>query len=155
MKSTHMRFPGVVPLLTAVVLLLGGGSAAVAGNGGTLVFQGDSTFHGPHGGQAIQAAVVETDTGKVVAKQSGTVSKTADPSFSFTFPGVLEKGKSFEVQYWIDSNFGGGTVGHCDSKEHDHQWNVKLGVADGNNVTYTDRHRPSQTTSVCKTFSGM
>ena len=64
-------------------------SAVFAAADSNLVFNGDASFNGPHGGQAIAVAVVRADDGKVVAKQSGTVSKTANPSFSFTFNGVL------------------------------------------------------------------
>lgn len=143
----------VVRSLMLAVLLVGGSSTVMSASAGDLVFQGDASFHGAHGGQAIQVAVVESDTGKVVAKQSGTVSKTADPAFSFTFPGVLEAGKPYEVHYWIDSNFGGGTVGHCDDKSHDHQWNVSLGTVDGGNMTHVEKHRPAETSDVCKTFN--
>ena len=40
---------------------------------------------------------------------SSVVSATADPSFSFNFPDRLNEGKTYHLDYWIDSNFGGGT----------------------------------------------
>ncbi len=138
-------------VLAAASLLLGGGSAAMAAAKSNLVFSGDASFNGAHGGQAIAVAVVRVKDGKVVAKKSGTVSKTANPSFSFTFNGVLENGKAYDVDYWIDSNFGGGTKGVCDSKNHDHQWRVSLGTVSGN-VTHTEKHRPAQTADVCNAF---
>ncbi len=116
-----------------------------------LTFSGDASFHGAHGGQPIHVAVVSVDDGEVVATQSGTVSKTADPSFSFTFSDVLEDGKVYEVHYWIDSNFGGGSVGVCDPKARDHQWNVSLGTVTGD-VSHTEKHRPAETSDVCETF---
>jgi len=139
-----------IMLLAVAVLLLGGLTAMAAGTS-DLVFSGDGSFHGAHGGQPIHVAVVRTDDGEVVAKQSGTVSKTADPSFSFTFAGVLENGKTYEVDYWIDSNFGGGTVGVCDPKARDHQWKVPLGTVSGS-VALRDKHRPAETSDVCETF---
>lgn len=151
MKQADMRSFSLAGVLVAAALLLGGASSAMGGEMANLVFQGDGSFNGAHGGQAIQVAVVEADSGKVVAKQSGTVSKTADPSFSFTFSGVLETGKSYDVDYWIDSNFGGGTVGVCDPKAHDHQWKVPLGTVSGS-VALREKHRPAETSDVCETF---
>jgi hypothetical protein len=141
----------IAVLLLAVAVLLPGGPKAMAAETSDLVFSGDVSFHGAHGGQPIHVAVVSVDDGKVVATQSGTVSKTADPSFSFTFPGVLENGKAYEVDYWIDSNFGGGTVGVCDPKAHDHQWKVPLGTVSGN-VALREKHRPAETSDVCASF---
>ncbi|MFZ0486565.1 MAG: hypothetical protein WAL83_06170 [Arenicellales bacterium] len=154
MKQVNMRSFSLAGALMAAALLLGGASSAMGGEMANLVFQGDGSFNGAHGGQAIQVAVVEADSGKVVATQSGTVSKTADPSFSFTFSGVLETGKSYDVDYWIDSNFGGGSAGACDPKAHDHQWKVPLGAVTGD-VTHTEKHRPAETTDVCDVFSKM
>jgi hypothetical protein len=159
------RIPMVLPLLAAAAALLlllpgcsssGGsmGGGTMSGGAYTLTFQGNGTFNGPHGGQAIQAALIDADTGKVVAKESGTVSKTADPSFSFTFEHALKPGTHYDVDYWIDSNFGGGTVGVCDAKIHDHQWNVKLGEV-SSDVTHVETHRPRETSSVCDVFSKM
>jgi hypothetical protein len=139
----------VLMLLAAALLL--GVATAMAAETGDLIFSGDGSFHGAHGGQPIHVAVVRTDDGNVVAKQSGTVSKTADPSFTFTFAGVLENGKAYEVDYWIDSNFGGGTAGVCDPKAHDHQWKVPLGTVSGS-VSLREKHRPAETSDVCATF---
>ncbi len=151
MSQTQRRAFHAFATFAMAVLLLGGGSDAMAAAKSNLIFQGDASFHGAHGGQAIAVAVVRADNGKVVAKQSGMVSKTATPSFSFTFTGVLENGKAYDVDYWIDSNFGGGTKGVCDAKKHDHQWRVKLGTVKGN-ITHTEKHRPAETTDVCDVF---
>lgn len=153
MRRVH--FPGfnAIPALALAALLAGGGLALAAGTS-DLTFSGNATFHGPHGGQPIHVAVVNSTTHKVVAEKSGTVSKTANPSFSFTFPGVLKDGQSYEVDYWIDSNFGGGTLGVCDAKQHDHQWRVNLGTVTGN-VNHMETHQPAKTTSVCSVFKKM
>jgi len=139
----------LIMLLAAAVLL--SGSPAMAAGSSDLVFLGDGSFNGAHGGQTINVAVVRTDVGEVVATQSGTVSKTADPAFSFTFPDVFEDGEVYEVDYWIDSNFGGGSEGVCDPRARDHQWNVPLGTVNGD-VSHTEKHRPAETTDVCETF---
>ena len=156
MRRVH--FPGfsAIPALALAALLAGGG-LALAADMSNLTFTGDASFHGPHGGQPIHVAVVDSTTHKVVAEKSGTVSKTAEPSFSFTFPGVLQAGKNYEVDYWIDSNFGGGTLGVCDAKQHDHQWRVKLGKVTGDvfDKVVVVTHQPAKTTSVCSVFKKM
>lgn len=119
----------------------------------SLVFAGDASFQGAHGGQEIHAAVVRpTSSSPVVASQTATVSASADPSFSFTFPGVLEQGEAHQVHYWIDSNFQGGQEGVCGPMDDDHQWSVVLQPA-SDDVTHTEAHMPAETESVCSTFS--
>jgi hypothetical protein len=148
-RARKPAFPVIMQLAVAALLL--GAPAAMAAGTSDLDFSGDGSFHGAHGGQPIHVAVVSTDDGKVVATQSGTVSKTANPSFAFTFAGVLEDGKAYEVDYWIDSNFGGGSEGVCDPKARDHQWKVPLGTVSGN-VSLRDKHRPAETSDVCAAF---
>lgn len=151
-QARRRRFHAFAVLAVAA-LLAGGGSAAIAAGKSNLVFKGDASFHGAHGGQAIHVAVVGAKDGKVVAKKAGTVSKTANPSFSFTFKGVLQNGKAYDVDYWIDSNFGGGTVGKCDPPQHDHQWDIHLGKATGN-IDHVETHEPAKITPVCDVFGG-
>jgi len=117
-----------------------------------LTFQGDATFQGPHGSQMIYVAVVNTTDDEVVARASGTVSGTADPAFSFTFPNLLDQGSAYQVHYWIDSNFGGGTVGVCDPMANDHQWSVDVAAVTAA-VTVTETHTPAATSAVCPSFS--
>ena len=117
-----------------------------------LTFQGDLSFQGPHAGDPIAVAVVQASDGVVMAQQTGTVSGTTDPAFSFTFAGVLVSGVAYQVHYWIDSNFGGGTVGVCDLKAIDHQWNVAIPAVAGD-VTLTEAHNAANTVDVCTTFT--
>ncbi|MBF7053058.1 hypothetical protein IOC61_06945 [Halomonas sp. KAO] len=124
---------------------------AMANDGHDLTFEGDDTFNGPHGGQEIHAAVVDAGSGEVVATKSGTVSADEAPAFSFDFPGVLKEDGNYEVHYWIDSNFGGGSEGTCDPKDTDHQWNVSLD-ATSEALTHEDTHRPAEQADVCATF---
>lgn len=150
MERTHRLSFNIFALTAVATLLLGGASIAMASSTSDLEFSGDGSFNGAHGGQAIAVAVVSAD-GAVVATRSGTVSAADDPSFSFTFPDTLENGESYEVHYWIDSNFGGGSEGNCDPKDNDHQWVVPLGTVNGN-VSHTEAHRPAETADVCETF---
>ncbi len=112
-----------------------------------LTFSGDATFQGPHGDQMVTVAVVRSD-GLEVASGDATVSATADPSFSFSFPGALVIGQEYDIEYWIDSNFGGGTVGACDAPQIDHQWRTNVGAVD-DDVAITDAHNPGAITDVC------
>ncbi len=70
-----------------------------------LTFRLNESFWIEHGGQAVEIAVVRASDGSVVAQGSGTVSATQNPSFSFSTGAVLQAGTSYEVHYWIDSNF--------------------------------------------------
>jgi hypothetical protein len=115
-----------------------------------LTFSGDASYQGPHGGQDISVSVVRSSDGAVVATQSGMVSAATDPSFSFSFPGLLVIGIAYDVEYWIDSNFGGGDVGVCDAPDIDHQWRVNVPSVAGD-VDITEAHDPGAITDVCGT----
>ena len=117
-----------------------------------LTFQGDASFQDPHGGQAITVALVRMSDGAVVAGETGIVSAGADPTFSFTFSGLLVVGVAYEVHYWIDSNFDGGIAGACDPTENDHQWNVAVAAVTAD-VTIAEVHDAANTVDVCTTFA--
>lgn len=117
-----------------------------------LTFTGDSTFHSAHGGQTIHVGVFNQESGEMVADTVGTVSADASPAFEFTFTDALGEGESYNLDYWIDSNFGGGEDGSCDSPDVDHQWRITLSSVT-ENVTINDMHRPSETESVCSSSS--
>lgn len=117
-----------------------------------LTFAGDATFQGAHGGQTVTVGVVRASDDLVVATESETVSTSQDPAFSFSFPGLLVIGVQYEVHYWIDSNFMGGTLGTCDAPEDDHQWRVTVPTVE-DDVLITEDHDPSAVTDVCATFN--
>jgi hypothetical protein len=145
----------LLAVASAMLLILPTGMALAMGDADyTVTFQGDASFNKPHGGQEIHAALVDAGTGKVVAKMEATVSKTDAPAFSIVFTKDLKAGEKYEMAYWIDSNFGGGTKGVCDEKQHDHQWKVELGTASGD-LTHTEKHQPSMTQPVCDLFKSM
>lgn len=116
-----------------------------------MTFRLDTSFQVPHGGQMIEIALIRANDASVVVQQAGTVSATEDPSYEFTTSAVMQNGESYEVHYWIDSNFGGGTVGVCDLKAIDHQWSTEF-LSVSNDISFTTAHRPSLTEDVCSTF---
>ena len=116
-----------------------------------LTFGIDATFQGLHAGQAIEVAVVRVGDGAVVEERTGTVSATDNPAFSFTSLNLLERAEAYQLHYWIDSNFGDGTVGECDISTIDHQWNVPLQPVSGD-VDITVSHDLVQA-NVCLTFT--
>jgi hypothetical protein len=74
-----------------------------------LTFRLDASFQALHGGQPVEIAVVRASDGSVVVQANGAVSATQDPSFTWSTGPVMQAGIEYEVHYWIDSNFGGGT----------------------------------------------
>ncbi len=143
----------VTSLCVGLLVALGAcGDGDTAPTGSNLNFAGDLSFQGPHGGHSIAVALVRTSDDVVLAQQTGTVSATADPAFSFTFTSLLVTGVAYQVHYWIDSNFSGGTVGVCDPKAIDHQWNVAI-PAVAADVTITEAHNAANTVDVCTTFA--
>ncbi|RAR59822.1 hypothetical protein BCL93_108172 [Onishia taeanensis] len=153
MDRNHFTLRSVTSWLiaTAVISTALLSTTALAADGQDLTFQGDASFGGPHGGQAIKAALVDTASGEVLAVQSDTVSADGDPAFSFTFPGALQAGGSYAVDYWIDSNFGGGSVGTCDGMQNDHQWHIPIEAGDMA-TTHVESHDPSAQSPVCASF---
>lgn len=162
MESRFRRYSIVLFLLTSVSLIscgdgdinvnIDGGNFPPGGSGPfQLTFSLDSSFQLPHGGQPIRIAVVRSSDGMVVAEDSGIVSATQNPSFSFTPGAVLERGTSYAVHYWIDSNIGGGTPGVCDPRAIDHQWSVEFPFPTSD-VNFTASYAPALTENVCSTF---
>lgn len=147
---TRRRSPAHVLLLALIPLLAGCGDDETTGPEGTLdlTFTGDDTFQGAHGDQAIHVAIFHQGTDAMVANDQGTVSANSNPSFEFTFMEVLAEGESYHLDYWIDSNFNGGTEGSCDPPENDHQWRMEVSSVSGD-VTIADTHRPTETENVC------
>lgn len=115
-----------------------------------LTFEGDASYQAPHGGHAISVALISAQ-GTVLETMSGTVSSTETPAFSFTFEDALTEGASYRVEYWIDSNFGGGTAGVCDPVENDHQWRLEVGTV-VNDVVLSADHDAEDVVEVCDSF---
>ena len=116
-----------------------------------LVFSLDASFQVPHGDQPIRIALVRLSDGTVIAEDSGIVSATDDPSFSFSPGDLMERGTSYAVHYWIDSNIGGGTLGVCDIATIDHQWSTEF-FSVTNDKNFTTAYDPNLVEYVCNTF---
>lgn len=136
------------PLVASLLLV---SASALASEGHDLTFSGDGSFIAPHGGQAVHVALYDVAAGEVVASDAGSVSMNAPSAFSFTFPGALEEGRLYDIHYWIDSNFGGGSEGQCDPVNVDHQWRAALIHIEGP-VTLEVAHEPSRQAPVCTSF---
>lgn len=151
--DSHFTTGRAFRLSLGLTLLLAGASTALGEGDFDLTFQGGTSFQGPHGGQTVHAALVDTDSQEVVAVKSSSVAGGDDPAFSFTFEDALKQGEAYEVHYWIDSNFGGGSEGQCDGNQHDHQWRVALPEVD-DDIMHSEEHDPSRLGDVCTTFAG-
>lgn len=117
----------------------------------TLTFSLDESFQVPHGDEPIRIALVRLSNGLVMAEDVGTVSATANPSYSFTTAAVMERGVSYAVHYWIDSNINGGTSGLCDATDFDHQWSTEFFTVT-NDINFTVGYEPGFVEYVCDTF---
>lgn len=142
----------VLPAVLAGLLVTACGGSTGPEGPFTLAFSGDASFHVPDGGDELRVAVVlmAPDTvarDSVVARDSTTVSSLADPSFSFTFPKLLEAGSTYAVEYWINSN---GNF-QCDPPPQDHQWRESLGRVTGA-VDRVVTFDGSTMVDVCATF---
>lgn len=116
----------------------------------TLTFTGSG--YTPHVNQTLTAAAV-TSAGTVVFPR-GTTTVAADGTFSLTLANVLATGATYNLDYWIDSNFVGGTAGTCDPPAIDHQWRIAVngGSAVTANVNVNETHN-TNFTGVCASFT--
>ncbi|HUJ73570.1 MAG TPA: hypothetical protein VL359_01880 [bacterium] len=119
-------------------------SAGMAGDQYNLDFS--VTKFNPHNGETLAVAVVDAESGKVIAKQSG---KVVDNTASFTFSRILSKGKTYYVDFYADHN----KNGVCDDPPADHEWRLSVGPVDGN-MTATMAHNVNFT-KVCSDFGSM
>ena len=143
-------------LLTGLAIVacdMGGGSSSQSSDPGPyqLTFSLDESFQAPHGNQPIRIALVRLTDGLVLEEAFGTVSAVNDPTFNFSPATMLERGTSYAVHYWIDSNIGGGTLGLCDPTDFDHQWSTEF-FTPTNDINFTVGYEPTLTEYVCDTF---
>ena len=92
----------------------------------------------PHTGGTVLVAVSHADTGKVIARQAVSPVGT-DGKLSVAWVGLLEAGKSYNVDYYADLN----KDGTCTSPPSDHVWRyevknvaAKVDVAVAHNSTW-------------------
>jgi len=112
--------------------------------GGTFDLDFSGTGFTPHNGEMLHVAVLDIASGAhVVTDQSQTVSGGL---FSFHFPGILEQGHGYHVDYYADVNGNGS----CDAPPTDHVWRTDVdNVQDNVNLQVT--HNTSFT-DVCSSF---
>jgi len=143
-------------MLTCLTLFAcdtGGGSNSHSSDPGPyqIVFSLDDSFQIPHGNQPIRIALVRLTDGLVLEEAFGTVSAIADPTYTFSPTATMERGTSYAVHYWIDSNIGGGTLGLCDPTDYDHQWSTEFFMPT-NDINFAVGYEPALTEYVCDTF---
>ena len=139
--------------LTITACDTGGGGNSGSSDPGPyqLTFSLDDSFQAPHGNQPIRIALVRLSDGFVLEVADGTVSASIYPAFTFAPTTMMERGISYAVHYWIDSNIGGGTPGICDPTNFDHQWSVEF-FRPTNDVDFIAWYQPGLTEYVCDTF---
>ena len=121
-----------------------GDDAGDDSGGGPFDLDFSGTGFTPHNGQTLHVAVLDASGGAhVVTDQSTTVS---GGDFSFSFPGVLEEGHSYHVDYYADFNGNGS----CDAPPTDHVWRKDVdNVQDNVNLQVTHN---TNFTDVCSSF---
>lgn len=140
--------------IVATLLSCGGGGSYYSGYDPgpyNLTFSLDASFQNTHGGDSIRIALVRLSDNLVMAEHMGTVSATMNPSFTFSVSNIMERGISYAVHYWIDSNIGGGTLGTCDATQFDHQWSTEFFYVT-NDINFTAGYQPFLVENVCATF---
>jgi hypothetical protein len=140
-------------LVCLAIAACGGGDGDTVTDPGPyrLTFSLDASFQTPHGGEPIRIALVRLSDGLVLVEDIGTVSATDNPSFSFTTTAIMDRGSSYAVRYWIDSNLGGGTLGVCDPTPFDHQWSTEFYNVT-NDINFIVGYEPGLVEYVCDTF---
>lgn len=120
-----------------------------------LTFVADSTYLAPHHDQPFKAALVHGSDTSAEEIVSGTVAPLGSANaFSITFSEKLIIADPYTVKLWIDSNFGGGTVGVCDPIANDHQWSfpVPNTFASHPSTFPAPAHSGATTVNVCSFF---
>lgn len=107
-----------------------------------LIITGDQ--FNPHNGEVFGIAVVEKNTGTVVATREISFE---DGTFNETFEGALEDGKAYYVDYFGDHSLNGS----CDEPLADHTWRVDIGVI-SNHYQLGVVHNTNFTPEACDSF---
>jgi hypothetical protein len=137
----------VVVALVGLVSCGGGGGGSTSTSPEAPSGSFDLVFTGlavPHIGQRLSVVVVREADDSVVADGSQNIGD--DGSFSFSWSGLLEGGRSYHLDFYADHN-GNGT---CDPPPSDHAWQVYLGTVSGP-VTYDWQHT-ADFVDVCTRF---
>ncbi len=101
---------------------------------------------GVHLGQTVYLHVVRDSDGAVVGSGSDLVD--ASGVVTFSFPGVLDAGERYWLDYFGDANFNGT----CEPYPDDHVWHWDIGVPTGDTIASAD-HAPAYLDDAgCDTF---
>lgn len=122
----------------------GAGVVAPSPSTGPYALTLSGSAFGPHNGQTLQALVLRTSDGAVVAGPSAAT--VTGGVFSFTWPGVGVTGETYEARYWVDFN-GNGV---CDAPSADHAWARAFPAVTGD-TTLPVTHNTTFT-NVCAVF---
>lgn len=98
----------------------------------------------PHAGQMFHVAVVDEGSGTAV--QTADITVAANGMFAFSWPGILEDGRSYRVDFYADHNGNGA----CDAPPADHAWRRMTGVVRGD--VAIDFPHDTNFTDVCSSF---
>ena len=110
-------------------------------------FKFDLDFTGniaPHAGQMLHVAVI--DEASSIAVQTADVTVAGNGVFAFSWPGILEDGRSYRVDFYADHN----SSGTCDSPPTDHAWRRLTGVV--RDHAAIDFPHDTNFTDVCASF---
>lgn len=110
-------------------------------------FSFDLTFTGtigPHAGQDFHVAVIDMSSSNTV--QTDQVVVAVDGTYEFMWPGILEHGHSYQIDFYADHN----GSGDCDSPPTDHTWRRMTGTIGG--PTEVDFQHDTNFTDVCASF---
>jgi len=142
-----------VVALTAAVAL---GSAACGDNdSGTGDGPYDLSFHGhgytPHDMQTLRVAIVDVAADQTIATDEVVVS---DGSFAFHWPSLLEKDKSYRIDFYADLS----GDGECNDPPEDHAWSVSIQSVTADQDVQQDHvldfsHTACDSFSVAQTFN--
>jgi hypothetical protein len=101
----------------------------------------------------VSFVLVRTSGAEIATGGGGIVFGPPDSlSWVLSWSVGLHLGEAYQIHYWFDSNFGGGTAGVCDAPEIDHQWKVLIPAVAGD-IDVLVSHDPNAVTDVCSSFS--
>lgn len=107
-----------------------------------LAFNAETDF-AVHDGQPIHVAVIDEATDQVIM----TDDQVVGGGFWFYFTDLLEKGKSYRIDYWVDVD----GDGNCDNPPEDHMWQAFVSTV-GDDVTVDVTHNTDFVASACDVF---
>lgn len=121
----------------------GGSEAAGPTEQGPFDLSFDGVEYGVHDGQTLHVALVRLIDSAVIQRDSALIS---GGSFSFTWTDVLERGKTYRIDYYADINFNM----ECESSD-DHVWSTTISSV-SDHVAISDAHDTNFDLTACDSF---